>query len=175
MHVSSELAPPGRWTRVARDIGPGTIGPAAVGVALALNATLSTALMHAVAFPTVIVGVAMLMVPALYIGVTILDRSPTAHAITTGLSAALRDTGLILLGFALPVAFVVRCAGPGSTMLAVGLGVVAFALAVGLLTLHGALFRGRGRRMQALFAGWSLIGVAIGARLLALVLTLEAS
>jgi hypothetical protein len=178
MHVARELTrvPASRAdVTPLRTVGAATLGPALLGGSLGLKGTVWSALFLALALPTVIAGVAMLMSPALYIGMTMQGDAPEVRTMTAAIAIALRDTGIVLLGLAMPVAFLVSSAPLGWVPLAVGASVVCFAVAVGLCAIHGALFRTRGPRAQLLFAGWSIVGLAIGARLLASVLLPEAS
>lgn len=141
------------------------IGPAAIGAALGLTEGPTILISRAAALPAVIVGVAALMLPALYIGSAFLGVAPKARAVARSSKEALKDMGIIFLGLAPPLIFLVAASMEGSTVRLLGSLVVGLGVALGLRALYVRLFDRRSFKAVGLFAGWSLVCVGIGAQL----------
>jgi hypothetical protein len=146
-------------------------GPAAVGAALASNANSSagplTALAGAAVLSAIVVGTWAAMLPALYIGAAFLGVAPRAQAVARSAGAALGDMGLVFLGLAPPLFFLVASSSQGVTVRVLGYTVVTAGVALGLRALFVRLFDRRSLKALGLFAGWSLVSFGIGASLFA--------
>lgn len=142
-------------------------GPAAIGAALGLFDGPSALITRAVVFPTIIIGVAALMLPALYIGAAFLGVAPKAQAVARSARAALGDMGVVFLGLAAPLFFLVAASTELGTVRVLGHLIVGVGVALGLRALFIRLFDRRSPRAIGLFAGWSLVSVGIGAQLFA--------
>ena len=141
-------------------------GPMLVGACFGLQTGLLEALEASVAVPAVLVGVALLMAPALYIGAAFLGVAPAARDAARAVGAALADAGLLMLGLVPAFAFLLATSGDVALFLLTHL-VVLTSVAVALLALRRRLFAGSGRPIAstALFLLWALVGLGIGERL----------
>jgi hypothetical protein len=142
-------------------------GPALVGAALGLHAGPAELLARAATLPAIVVGVALLMLPALYIGAAFLGVAPRAGAVARSGVAALADTGVVMLGLAPSLLFLVAASTSAAAVSALALIVLALAVAIGLRALFARLFERRGAAAIGLFACWSLVSAGIGAQLVA--------
>ncbi len=145
-------------------------GPAAAGALLGLRAGAADALAQAGALPAVMAGTAALTLPALYIGASILGLVPAADVMARATLAALRATGLLLLGLAPALAFLIATLPSPSVALALVAAATAGAVLAGLRTLHLALSAAAPADrppllLTALLTGWSLAALAIGGQL----------
>ena len=138
-------------------------GPLGVGAVLAARLGSAEPL---VAVPVSVFAVTALTLPALYIATAVVGAAPPVGHVVRAVGRALSALGLVLLGLALPLGFLVATAGTG-TAFALGALALATAAAIGLRALHGALFAGMpavtGRGL--LFLTWAVIALVIGARL----------
>lgn len=150
----------------ARRLGPILGGPALIGLCLAARAPYD--LTEVWALPTIFVGVTVLMLPALYIGASLIGVAPGAQTIGTSAVTALSRMGLVLAGLAPAVLFLIvsETAGPRT----IGYGAVVVATFVGLVQLRQMAFGDSeaGLRGPMLSAVWSIVTVGIGAHFLSL-------
>ncbi len=142
-------------------------GPMLIGAALGLQAGPAELLSRAVTLPAIIVGVTLLMLPALYIGAAFLGVAPKARAMARSGSAALADTGIIMLGLAPSLLFLIAASTKGTTVVTLGTLVLGVSVLLGLRALFLRLFDRRSLLALALFLGWSLVSVGIGGQLVA--------
>jgi hypothetical protein len=142
-------------------------GPLAVGAILAARVGAVAPLL---ALPLVVLGVAAVTTPALYIATAATGAAPPARAMASAVGGALGATGIGLLGLVAPLLFLVAT----TTTIGGGVALVSLAIAgatvVGLVALHGALFgaraaAGRSWLQELLFAGWAVVALIIAGRL----------
>ena len=167
--------------------------PAAGGVLLALGGAAATGAIlglpegpmvigaRALALPAILLGVAVVMVPPLYIASTTFGVAPPAARFLECTSDALRDGGRVLLGMAPALAFMVATSTIGETVWVLGNLVVVLAALLATRTLYLSLFFGgigaeaaRGplvearllpRRPMMIYLLWIAVGGTIGANL----------
>ena len=140
-------------------------GPALVGAALGLPGGPLRVATHALTLPAIVVGVALLMLPALYIGAALFGVAPRAQVMVRSALAALIDTGIVFLGFAAPLLFLVAASTGFATVSALGVLVVGAGIVLGLRALYMRLFDQRSRRALLLFILWALVAAGIGGQL----------
>ena len=142
-------------------------GPMLVGACLHLQAGAMAMLEGAVRLPAIMIGVAVLMAPALYIGSAFLGVAPSARETATTLAAALGDAGLVLVGTAPALAFLIATSTGQAAGLLLGHLVVFVAVVLALRTLWRRLFSEAPHRARALalFFGWTIVAFGIAERL----------
>lgn len=147
-------------------------GPAAVGAVMGLGTDWRAAPLLVVALPAVVLGVAALTTPALYIGAAFAGVAPSPRAAGAAAGSALADMGRVMLGLAPPLLFLAATAGEGATVAWLGRGAVLLAALVGLRLLKWRLFDDieDGGRGVAVFGTWALVALGIGLHLLNAVL-----
>lgn len=161
---------------LARSPGPtdalvAAAGPAVIGAILGLQGNHPSlgalgALRDALALPLLIAGVTAAMVPALYIATSLAGAAPHARQVAATVARALRSAGLVMLGLAVPAAFLLTTTRSVDLIDLVGLLVVATAMLIGLRVIFRDLFTDRPALMaRAIFALWSLVSLATGMRL----------
>ena len=141
-------------------------GPALVGAALGLPDGPAAVAARAALLPAIVLGVALIMLPALYIGAAFLGVAPSARSVVTAAGSALADTGTVFLGLAPALAFLVVASTRPASVELLGYLAVALAVVIGLRALYLRLFMERAARVVPLFACWAAVSVGIGARLL---------
>jgi len=121
-------------------------GPIALGAALGLPAGAGGLLRQAATLPGIVLGLTLLMAPALYIGSSLLGLAPPAADALRAAGRALRACGTLLLGLAPATAFLLATASDARSV-ALGLGgaVLASGALCGLRLLFGGLYVDRGR------------------------------
>ena len=139
-------------------------GPVAVGAAIGLPFGPFAVARQAIALPATIIGVAALVVPALYIGGALAGIAPPMKPFAGAVVAALRALGVCLLGLTPPAAFLIA-SNPGVEAAGlVGAGALVVAAAVALRTLYEGLFE-PGRPLlhhKLLYVGWSGLTLLVG-------------
>jgi hypothetical protein len=139
------------------------VGPLALGLAVGGPFGLFAAGHEAIATPAIFLGVAALMVPALYVITSLFQIAPSLAEFSVAVGDGLWAGGVALLGLAVPVGFVVAT---GTSTSALGVGCGAFAIGVGLAltALFHRLFRDVGTELVhfAVYTGWAAVGCAIG-------------
>jgi hypothetical protein len=143
-------------------------GPVAVGAALGLPFGPRALLTEAAVVPAVVLGLTLLMVPALYIGTSLLGVAPPAASAVTTVGYALKASGTVLLGLAAPTAFLLATTSDPRVVRFLAVVVVAASVLCGLRILYLSMFHSRGTHLRALpvFVAWAFVCGAIGARLL---------
>lgn len=140
-------------------------GPVALGAILGLEIGPLAALGKSLALPGVLAGVAAVMVPALYICATITGAAPPARMIALSVARGFRACGLVMLGLAAPVLFLLATTQAGAVALVVGGGATAVGVLTGLRVLFADLFERRSLAIRIAFAGWAVVALGIGLRL----------
>lgn len=143
-------------------------GPMILGAVLGLPFGAAAILRQALALTGVVLGVAALMGPALYVGLSLIGTAPPALQVVRGLGRGLRSCGLVLAGLAPAAAFLVTTADSQLFALGIGIWVVLFATLVGLGRAFRELLPPGSVRLRALsmFAAWAVVALGLGAHLL---------
>ncbi|MCA9541685.1 MAG: hypothetical protein KC620_22465 [Myxococcales bacterium] len=142
-------------------------GPAAVGLCLGLRFDPGAAATLAIALPAVMLGVTALTTPTLYIGAAFVGVAPKPRAVLAALSDGLADAGRVLLGLAPALMFLTVTSTSKRTGLALAAAALLLGSLLGLRLLYRRLFpTGASARAMALFAGWALVNLGLGAHLL---------
>ncbi len=154
-------------------------GPATAGLCYGLATDLPTALHLAALLPALVLGVAALMIPALYVGSALAGVAPPGRAFARAALDALDDLGVTLLGLSPALAFLVVAAQHASWSAVFELIAVATAVGLALRSLYLRLFStpaadddvsppllAHHLRALPLFGGWSLVSVGLGLRAL---------
>lgn len=139
-------------------------GPVALGGVLASR--LATAA-PAFALPAIVLGVSAVTVPALYIATAATGSAPSAERMAAAVGRGLGALGVVLLGLAAPLLFLVATSSQPTTWVGLGSGALAAAALFGLAALHRTLFAGQVPSLvrDGLFLTWALVALVIGARL----------
>jgi hypothetical protein len=150
---------------------PVLVGPVALGAALGFSQGVLTMLTNALALPTLVLGLALTMTPALYIGLSLTGGAPKAAEVAHATLSALRSSGLVMAGFAPATLFIVASTHVEHQANLVATVVVGTAVVLGLRCLSDLLFsRQRSARHVVVYGAWAVIGLALGADLLNTVL-----
>jgi hypothetical protein len=141
-----------------------TAGPVALGGVLA---TRLASVEPVIALPAIVLGVTAVTVPALYIATAATGSAPSAERMASAVGRALAAIGLVLLGLATPVWFLVATSSEMFTAVALGSATLAAAALFGLAALYRTLFTGQVPSLvrDGLFLTWALVALVIGARL----------
>jgi hypothetical protein len=144
---------------------PIVAGPALVGAALGLSGGAAQAATQAITTPAIILGVAALMLPALYIGAAFLGVAPGARVVAQSSVAALADMGIVLLGLAAPLLFLVAASTHDASVRLLGVMTLGLGLLLGFRSLYMRLFEQRSLRAWLLFTAWAIVSAGIGAQI----------
>jgi hypothetical protein len=143
-------------------------GPLVLGATLHLSSGWRAALHGAVGLAGTIGVVALIMLPTLYIGGSVLGVLPGATRTTAAALRGLRAFGIVLLGLAPPAAFLLATGVVAETVLVLGALVLVGAMLCGMAVLYGDLTQAQvdmPLRFPAFFFAWAIVGCGIGARL----------
>lgn len=149
-------------------------GTAVVGAILGMPEGAPVLLERAMITPLILVGVVLLMIPPLYIASALLQVAAPAPEFLQSTTHALRSSGLVLLGLAAPLAFLVVTSAHLTSVWLLGSGVVGLSALVGTRALYTGVFvdtavpdpgRRRTSRPLVLFLLWLAMGGAIAEQL----------
>ena len=149
-----------------RQLGAALAGASVVGLVLGLPESPASMIAHAASVPAILFGIAALMLPPLYIAATMLGRAAPAGEVLQASASALGDAGVVLLGFAPPLAFLVVTSSVWATVWLLGNAVLGLAALLAVRALYYALFhRHEGRRSMPLYLLWLVVAFAIAEHL----------
>ena len=161
-----------------QDLLQAIAGPVVLGGVLGIPMGTSALLQEAATLPAVLFGTTLLMVPALYIGSTILGVAPSAQAVARAVGKGLSACGALLLGLAPLCAFLlVTTADLDMTWFfgtsdhfgvvwLFGVCALATGLFFGLRALRDAMFKEEKKALWLpLFWSWSFVALLVGERL----------
>lgn len=117
-------------------------GPAALGAVLGLQLGPVFVVREAALLPLLTCGLAVAMMPALYIGLNLMATAPPPRAVITSVLRGLRAGGILLLGLAAPSAFLLGTTQSRWLVSWLGAAVLAAAMTAGLRVIHADLFGG---------------------------------
>ncbi len=142
-------------------------GPVAIGAILGMQSGAPAIVEKSLALPLLLVGVAVIMLPALYIGISLIGAAPPARDVMRAVARGFRACGVILLGLTAPSAFLLATSQNGVLAALLGAAVVAVGAFAGLRVIFSDLVSRRSEPVliAAVFALWSLVSLAIGARM----------
>ncbi|HEY3353621.1 MAG TPA: hypothetical protein VGQ83_10255 [Polyangia bacterium] len=143
-------------------------GPALVGACLGLPFGLRALATEAALVPAIVLGLAALMIPALYIGSSLLGIAPPAASVALAVGHALRVMGVALCGLTPPAAFLLATSCTPTVARLLAALVLGGAAICALRLLYHSMFVSRGTHLKVLplFTAWAFVTGAIGARLL---------
>lgn len=140
-------------------------GPALVGACAGIGVSAQTTIASAGTLPGVVIGLAVLMVPALYIGLALLDAAPEAADVLDGAVDGLVRMGMYCLGLAPALLFLAATSASEGPAVVLARLVLAVGALVALWR-FGALVRAQsddfGPAASAVFGVWALTGLVIG-------------
>lgn len=144
-------------------------GPAVIGAALGMPFGLSKLLAEAGMVTAIVVGLSVFMIPALYIGTTLIGAAPSADRVGAAAASALRAGGTLLLGLAPATVFLIATSQTRLVVWALGFLVLAAGMMASLRILFSDLFTTSAARLRALpvFLIWSVVSLGLGAHLFA--------
>jgi hypothetical protein len=142
-------------------------GPALVGAALGMPFGLSRLLSQAAAVPAIVVGLSVLMIPALYIATTLIGVAPAAERVAAASVSALGAAGTVLLGLAPATLFLIATSRTTLVVWVLGFLVLSAGMLASLRILFSDLFSTSGARLRALpvFLIWTVVTLGLGAHL----------
>lgn len=142
-------------------------GPAVAGACLGLGTNLATTLRWAGSLPLFIVTLAVMTLPALYIATSLAGEAPAFGRVVGAALDALDDAGLVMLGLAPALAFLVVTTQNAHTI-DLALLVVAVPMLLGLRSLFLTLFASErpltqvASRTVLTYVVWSAVALGIG-------------
>jgi hypothetical protein len=140
------------------------LGPTLLGAALGMKTGLGSMALCASVLPAIVLGVALLMAPAFYIGASLLGRSPSSTELARATGLGLRACGTTLLGLLPPTLFLLSTASKGAGAAWLCALALACASLVGTRRLYAEIYpqHQAGFLGWVFFAGWSLLSLGIG-------------
>lgn len=141
-------------------------GPTLIGalIGLGTGGGLAGAVQHGFTLTAIIVGVAALTLPALYVGAAMNGLAPPLRDAARASQAAMVDAGIVMLGLAPVLAFFALTASSGATVLVLVHLLLAIGLLIPMQALYVRVFADADRQHVALslFAAWALVALAMG-------------
>lgn len=139
-------------------------GPVAMGAIMGTKHGLGAIGSCALAVPASLLGVALLMAPVLYIGLTLLGAAPPAREVVQALVNALAACGVVLLGLCPAVLFVASSVPLHDGALLLGTLALMVAVLIGVRALFAALLRPARLWLRALpvIAVWTPVALGLG-------------
>jgi hypothetical protein len=152
---------------LALDLAVTAAGPFALGVAVGLGSSLSAVLIGSLSLPAVLLGVALLLVPALYIVAALTGVAPPAREMLAQTAAAMRSGSIVLLGLAPALAFLATSSADKSIAPVLAMGALGCGALLGFRDLYRRMFTDLDEHQRALsvFVAWALVASGIGAKL----------
>lgn len=153
----------------ARTAGLALGGPALLGLALGMPFGLRALLVEAGLMVAIVVGLTVLMLPALYIATTLMGTAPSAQRMGAASIAALRSGGTLLLGLTPASLFLIATSQTALVVWVLGFLVLGASQLTALRWLYSDLLSGSARRTRVMpvFVVWSLVSMGLGAHLFA--------
>jgi hypothetical protein len=144
-------------------------GPALLGAALGMPFGLPKLLSEAAMVTAIVVGLSVLMIPALYIATTLVGAAPSADQVGASAASALRAGGTLLLGLAPATLFLIATSQTHVIVWILGFLVLSVSMIASLRILFSDLFTTPTARLRALpvFLIWSIVSLGLGAHLFA--------
>jgi len=142
-------------------------GPLALGATLGVPLGMKKMLADSVMLPALVLGLTVMMAPALYIGMTLVGAAPPASRVGAGVVRALRASGVVMAGLAPALAFLLSTTLSNIPMYVFGALAVGGATLAGLHALWSELVTAPEHRLRAIpvFGLWALVSLGLGAHL----------
>ena len=139
-------------------------GPLLMGAVLGLPAGAAGMLRQGWMLPAVVFGVAALMAPALYIGMSLVGVSPPAAEVAKAFAESLRACGTVLAGLAPATAFLLATADGDWAVWVFGIAAVASAALLGVRRLFNELRTREASLLRSLplYLAWALVSLGLG-------------
>ena len=147
----------------ARDVAIAAVGPAALGLCSGWAFGGTAPITMAALVPLAFLIVAIVTLPGLYVGSTLLGASIDLKASARLSVQAGRDLGVIFLGLAPALLFLSATATDQHEAIVLGLGAALMGAAVGIRAFYSRLREVEGGYgLLAAFAVWALLGLVLG-------------
>lgn len=152
-----------RWTSWLLAVG----GPLVLGATLGVRFGIHKIVTEAAVLAGLMLGLTIMMAPALYIGLSLVGAAPPAARLAESVGSALRASGTVMAGLAPATAFLLSTTLSHVVVYILGVVAVAGAALAGLRALWLELDASPGTRLRALgvFGIWSLVSTGLGAHL----------
>lgn len=163
-----------QYTLNSTDLCLAIAGPVVVGALLglggvqgALHTSAQDVVHTSVILPMILLCVTAAMIPALYIATSLSGAAPPAGDVALAVMRGFRSCGIAMLGLAAPIAFLLSTTQEPNAAALVGIAVTSVGVFAGLRVLFSDLFAqsARSLSLRVTFAAWSLVALAIGARM----------
>lgn len=165
MNPSTSTASPAPAALAPVDLLLAAGGPMAVGAVLGLHRGPLAMLPGALSLPAVVLGVTIVMMPALYIGAALAGVAPPARQVAVSLARGFRACGVVMLGLTAPVLFLLATTQSNAMAVLLGGAATAAGALAGLRLLYADLFQAPSPRIWGAFGLWSLVALALGVRM----------
>ena len=142
-------------------------GPLAIGAIVGAQGGALAIAQRSVTLPLILLGVAAVMLPALYIGTSLIGAAPPARDVAAAFGRGFRACGVSLLGLAAPAAFLLATSRSDAMGVALGALITAVGAFAGLRVISGDLFSETRDAflVRCVFGVWALVSLGIGLRL----------
>ncbi len=146
--------------------GLALVGAAALGWISRLHGGTLAAAESSLAAPAIVFGVCILLSPALYIGLSLAGAQTSSSLFIRAIACGWRASGLVALGLAPALLFVVATTTSEGLALAFGALAISCSLAVGLVALAKESARHSFMSLVC-FVGWAVAAFSVGAHMFA--------
>jgi hypothetical protein len=151
-------------------------GPAVIGALVGAQRGALEAVRLAGGVPAIVLGLTVMLVPALYVGTALTGGAPPAGTMGRMAARAMWACGVTSIALAAPLAFLLYTSQSWRLAVVLGGGALALAALAALRGFAGALADAAAppsappgwapsRRSQLVFGGWAITGLILGARL----------
>jgi len=139
-------------------------GPLAVGAIMGTKHGVLSVGLCALLVPASIFGVALIMAPVLYIGLTLLGAAPSARAVGEAMLGALKASGLVMLGLSPALISLSSSVPSEASSLVLGTLALMVAVLIGVRALFGKLLGPARSWLRALpvVAVWTPVALGLG-------------
>ena len=145
-------------------VGLVALGAGALGWISRLPGGQLAAVKSSLATPAIVIGVCIVLAPALYIGLSLAGARTTTSSFVRGIERSWRASGLVALGLAPPLLFMVATSSSEKLALAFGVLAIFCSLLVGLMALAKEAAEHSPASLFC-FVLWAFSALAVGARL----------
>ena len=142
-------------------------GPLVLGAALGVPFGVRRIVTESVLLPGLVIGLSLMMAPALYIGMSLAGAAPPASRVAAAVGRGLRASGTTMAGLAPATAFLLSTTLWHGSVYVFGLLAVGGAMLAGIHALWRALGTDAGKRARAIavFGVWSAVSLGLGTHL----------
>ena len=142
-------------------------GPLVLGATLGVPFGVRKILTDSVLLPGLVIGLTLMMAPALYIGMSLVGAAPPASRVGTAVGRALRAGGIVMAGLSPATAFLLSTTLSHAFVYVFGVLAVGGATLAALRALWGELVTEPDKRLRAIpvFGIWSAVSLGLGLHL----------